>query len=98
VSKNGKVEQGASIKPNEGDSVSALSPSTLKIPAVKRPDGSAVMASRTVANSTPVSASADGSRDRKGGAAQVASRDKKQPMLQRASFFGMRGGSTPVKK
>ncbi len=97
VSKNGKVEHGASIKPNEGDSVSALSPSTLKIPAVKRPDGSAVMASRTVANSTPVSASADGSRDRKGGASQVAGRDKK-PMLQRASFFGMRGGSTPVKK
>jgi hypothetical protein len=97
VSRNGKIAQGASIKPNEGDSASALSPSTLKMPAVKRPDGSAVMASRTVANSVPVSASADGNRDRKGGVSQVASRDKK-PMLQRASFFGMRGGSTPVKK
>jgi hypothetical protein len=98
VSINGKVEHGASIRPNEGDAASALSPSTLKMPAVKRPDGSTVMASRTVANSTPVSASADGGRDRKGGAAQVASRDKgPKPMLQRASFFGMRGGSTTVK-
>jgi hypothetical protein len=98
VSINGKVAPGASLKPNEGDSASALNPSTLKIPAVKRPDGSAVLASRTVASSTPVSASADGGRDRKGGVSQVASRDKKQPMLQRASFFGMRGGSTTVKK
>lgn len=97
VSLNGKVEHGASIKPNEGDSASALSPSTLKMPAVKRPDGSAVMASRTVANSAPISASADGARDRKGSVSQVASREKK-PMLQRASFFGMRGGSTTVKK
>jgi hypothetical protein len=96
VSINGKVEHGASIRPNEGDSASALSPSTLKIPAVKRPDGSAVLASRTVSSSAPVSASADGGRDRKSAASQVASRDRK-PMLQRASFFGMRGGSTPVK-
>jgi filamentous hemagglutinin family protein len=97
VSINGRVDHNASIKPNEGDSASALSPSTLKIPAVRRPDGSAVLASRTVANSTPISASADSARDRKGKVSQVASRDKK-PMLQRASFFGMRGGSTAVKK
>ncbi len=100
VSMNGRIDHGASVKPNEGDSASALSPSTLKMPAVKRPDGSTASASRTVVNNAPISASADSARDRKGSASpsQVASRDRgAKPMLHRASFFGMRGGSTPVK-
>jgi len=99
VSINGKTVKEDAMMPNEGDSASALSPSTLKMPTVKRPDGSTYSNSRTVVSNTPISASADSSRDRKGSAAQVASRDRgPKPMLQRASFFGMRGGSATVKK
>ena len=43
-----------------------------------------------------MSASADSGRDRKRSSRQVASRDK--PLLQRASFFGMRGGSSGSKR
>lgn len=81
------------------DAASSINPSTLKIPTVKRPDGSTVSSARTIVSNVPVSASADSGRDRKSATSAVASRDKssKQPMLQRASFFGMRGGSEPVK-
>ncbi|WP_367873887.1 hypothetical protein [Luteolibacter sp. Populi] len=100
VTLNGVIQKGVEGKPHEGDATSSLSPSTLKMPAIKRPDGSTVSASRTVVSNVPVSASADTARDRKSAGGSVASRAKgssKQPMLQRASFFGMRGGSEPVK-
>lgn len=100
VSTNGKVDaDGSAVGPHEGDSASAVSSSSLKIPALKRPDGSAVSAPRTMVNNTPMSASADTGRDRKRPGQQVASSDKgAKPMLQRASFFGMRGGDTTAKR
>ena len=82
------------------DAVSSLHPSILKAPGVKRPDGSTVSTARTVVSNVPVSASADSGRDRKAATSAVASRDKDKtakPMMQRASFFGMRGGSETVK-
>jgi hypothetical protein len=46
-----------------------------------------------------MSASADSGRDRKPASKQVASRDaKSKSIFQRASFFGMNGGSGVVKR
>jgi hypothetical protein len=100
LSVNGKQEvKASSLRQNEGDAASAVSTSTLKMPALKRPDGTVASASRTLVNNAPMSASADGGRDRKRQAPQVASHDRgRKPLLQRASFFGMRGGSTPAKR
>ncbi|MCW1884258.1 hypothetical protein OKA04_05910 [Luteolibacter flavescens] len=73
---------------------SAVNSSTVKLPVVKRPGGTTVSTSRTLVNDVPMSASMDSARDSKRESARVASRaDAKKPMLARASFFGMRGGS-----
>ncbi len=100
LSVNGKVvTKGSSLKPNEGDAASVISTSSLKMPALKRPDGSVAAKSRTVVNHAPISASADGGRDRKQPPQQVAGNGRGgKPMLQRASFFGMRGGDSTVKR
>lgn len=75
------------------DPTAALNPSKTKMPALKRPDGSTVSSSRTLVNDAPMSASADSGRDRKRANPQVASRGNAKPLVQRTSFFGMRGGS-----
>lgn len=98
LSLNGKSAKTSSLKPNEGDAASAISSSALKMPALKRPDGRAVSKSRTLVSHAPIAASADGGRDRKRPAEQVASRGSGRAMLQRASFFGMRGGDTAAKR
>ena len=97
---NGKLEvRSSSLERNEGDSASAVSTSTLRLPALKRPDGSAAASSRMLVNHAPMSANADGGRDRKRQTQQVASHDRgNKPMLQRASFFGMRGGDATAKR
>jgi len=90
---------GIEIDRNEGDAAAAVSNSSVRIPALTRPDGSKASSSRTLVNEVPMSASADSGRDRKSASKQVASRDgKSKPMLQRASFFGMRGGSNVAKR
>lgn len=96
--KDGVKEKGST----DQDATSSLNPSTLKLPATIRPDGSKVTAARTVVSNVPVAASADSGRDRKPASSNntaVASRDKtsSKPLVQRASFFGMRGGSETVK-
>jgi filamentous hemagglutinin family protein len=84
---------------HEGDAAQVISTSSVKMPALKRPDGSQAASSRTLVNDVSLSASADSGRDRKKAANQVASRDKAaKPLLQRGSFFGMRGGSATVAK
>jgi hypothetical protein len=94
VTIDGKIDRkGDEVSPHEGDSASVLSDSTLRMPRLKRPDGSTASGSRTIVNNAPMSASADGGRDRKGPEARLAQRDKPKPLLQRASFFGIRGGS-----
>lgn len=90
---------GIEINKHEGDAAAAVSNSSVKIPALTRPDGSKASSSRTLVNEVPMSASADSGRDRKSSSKQVANRDSKsKPMLQRASFFGMRGGSSVAKR
>jgi hypothetical protein len=86
---------GIEIDPHEGDAAAAVSNSTVKIPALTRPDGSKASSSRTLVNEIPMSASADSGRDRKAASKEVA---KAKPMLQRASFFGMRGGNSVAKR
>jgi hypothetical protein len=86
-------KDGIVVDPDVDDVIAAVNSSTVKLPALKRPDGSKVSSSRTLVNDVPMSASADGGRDRDRPAAQVASRGSAKPMLRRASFFGMRGGS-----
>lgn len=97
---NGKLEvRTSALERNDGDSASAISTSTLKLPALKRPDGTNVASSRMMVNHTPMSANADGGRDRKRPSQQVASNTRgNKPMLQRASFFGMRGGDASAKR
>ncbi len=95
---NKEVDRNGALFPqNEADAAGVLGDSTLKMPRVKRPDGSIAAPSRTVVSHVPMSASADGGRDRGGRESKVAKRDKPEPILHRTSFFGMRGG-TPVKK
>lgn len=90
---------GIELNPNDGDAAAAVSNSSVKLPALSRPDGSKVSSSRTLVNQVPMSASADSGRDRKAPAREVASRDtRKKSMFQAASFFGMRGGSGPAKR
>lgn len=97
---NGKVvDKKANVDPNEGDSAAGLSTSMLKLPALKKPGGQTAANSRTVVNNTPMSANADGGRDRKRPSQQVASSGNgSKPMLQRTSFFGMRGGDSTAKR
>lgn len=84
---------------HEGDAAQVISSSSVKMPALKRPDGSQAASSRTLVNDVSLSASADSGRDRKKASTQVASREKTaKPLLQRGSFFGMRGGSATVAK
>ena len=90
---------GIEVNPHEADAAAAVSNSSVKIPALTRPDGSKASSSRTLVNEVPTSASADSGRDRKPASKQVASRDSKsKPLLQRANFFGMRGGSNVAKR
>lgn len=90
---------GIMLDPNEGDAAAAVSSSSIKLPALTRPDGSKASSSRTLVNESPTSASADSGRDRKPASKQVASRDSKSPpLLQRANFFGMRGGSNVARR
>ncbi|HEY1121208.1 MAG TPA: hypothetical protein VGE67_06390 [Haloferula sp.] len=86
-------KNGIEVGPKTDDVRAAVNTSTVKMPALKRPDGSSVSSSRTLVNDVPMSASADSGRDRKRANSQVASNDKAKPLVQRASFFGMRGGS-----
>ncbi|MEK7953787.1 hypothetical protein [Luteolibacter soli] len=86
------LKDGYAIDPDTDDMRSAVNTSTVKMPALKRPDGSSVSTARTLVNDAPMSASADSGRDRKRANAQVASNDNKaKPILKATSLFGMRG-------
>jgi len=90
---------GTPVDFNDGDAAQVISSSSVRMPALKRPDGSRAATSRTLVNDVSLSASADSGRDRKKPATQVASRgNQAKPLLQRGSFFGMRGGGATVAK
>lgn len=91
------INDGGTFDPDEGDTTVAVNPSALKIPALRRPDGSRVSRERVVRNDSPMTASADVGRDRGRGSVAVANRGKPS-LMKRASFFGMRGGKGSDKK
>ena len=79
----------------DGDSAAGVSDGSLRIPALKRPDGSTVSGGRTVTYTSTMSASSDVAKARAGG--DVTSRPVKQErasLMQRGSLFGLRGGVT----
>ncbi|MGL4399142.1 MAG: hypothetical protein ACRCXD_04690 [Luteolibacter sp.] len=101
---NGDFEnQGAVLVPNEGDGAPAINEGTLTLPKLSRPDGTKVNSEPQTLNYTvPISATADARRDsshsKRVNAQQMAQNDATRSLLQRSSFFGMRGGKTTVAK
>ncbi len=105
------ITEGVVIVPDEGDSPPTVSQGTLNVPELTRPDGTIVTVQQKVSANAPVSASGDIGRDAatkntKGsggdpgtvsGSGQVASnRGGARSLLQRSSFFGVRGGGKTV--
>jgi hypothetical protein len=82
-------DDGTTFGPDEGDAATAVNSSALKIPALRRPDGSRVSRGQVIRKDATMAASADAGRDRNRGSLAVANRGS---LMKRASFFGMRGG------
>lgn len=80
---------GTALGGDEGDAVVATNSSLLKLPELKRPDGSTASRARELRKDVAMTASSDSQRDR-AAAEQVAKRPG-APLLRRLSFFGMRG-------
>ncbi|MCU0795493.1 MAG: hypothetical protein MUF31_06105 [Akkermansiaceae bacterium] len=80
----------------DGDSAPAVSDGSLRIPALRRPDGSTVSGSRTVTYTSTMSASSEAARARASDetAERSAPKQEKASLLQRGSLFGLRGGVT----
>jgi len=76
---------------DEGDALVAANSSLLRLPELKRPDGSTASRARDLRRDVAMTASSDSQRDQ-AAAGQLA---KKQPapLLRRLSFFGMRGAA-----
>jgi hypothetical protein len=88
---------------NEGDGTPAINEGTLTLPKLSRPDGTKVNSeAQTINYTVPMSASGDARRDsshaKRVDAQRVAQNDTTRSLLQRSSFFGMRGGKTTVAK
>lgn len=94
----GTINRGTDVEAHEGDSASPVSDAVLRIPTLKRPDGSRVSGSKTVKNSTSMSASGDATRDARRRDQRVVKRRKSPSLVRRSSFFGMRGGKTVTTK
>ncbi|MBC7980663.1 MAG: hypothetical protein H7Y36_08895 [Armatimonadetes bacterium] len=100
---NGEYDSdGVILVPDEGDAVPAVNEATLTIPKLTRPDGTKVStAPQTIRYSVPMSASGDAGRDSSHSERadkRVAQNSSSKSLLQRSSFFGMRGGNTAVAK
>lgn len=91
------VDGGSTFDPDEGDAAVGLNPSALKIPALRRPDGTRINRERVVRNDAPMAASADAGRDRNRTPVAVAGKARGS-LMKRASFFGMRGGMSANQK
>jgi hypothetical protein len=88
---------------NEGDGTPAINEGTLTLPKLSRPDGTKVNSeAQTINYTVPMSASGDARRDSSHAkwvdAQRMAQNDTTRSLLQRSSFFGMRGGKTTVAK
>jgi hypothetical protein len=81
----------------EGDSTAAVSDASLRMPALRRPDGSTVSGSRTVTSTSTMSASSDAAKARaveRDVARTVSTGNERASLIQRGSLFGLRGGVT----
>ena len=96
------IQSGLILVPNEGDSVPAVGEASLTLPKLTRPNGTKVNKEpQALKYSVPMSASSDAGRDSSGtqrADQRVAQNTNSTSMLQRSSFFGMRGGNTTVAK
>lgn len=96
-------QDGVIAVPDEADSLPAVNEGTLTLPKLSRPDGSKVNSEpQTLKYSVPISATGDARRDssdsKRVDARQMAQNDATRSLLQRSSFFGMRGGKATVAK
>lgn len=91
-------DNGTTFTPDEGDAATAVNSSALKIPSLRRPDGSKLSREQLIRSDAPMAASADASRDRNRSALAIAKNNGKGSLMKRASFFGMRGGKSADKK
>lgn len=91
------------IPNTDGDAAPAINEGTLTIPKLTRPDGTKVNSEpQTIKYTVPMSATGDARRDsshperidRK----RMAQNTSSKSLLQRSSFFGMRGGNTTIAK
>lgn len=93
----GNLIRGERFGMDDADAPAVMSESTVRLPALRRPDGSVVSKSKIVRTSVAVSASISGS-DRGDGSrrqpATVAKRSEGRSLMTMNSFFGsgMRGG------
>jgi hypothetical protein len=99
----GKFENGGILVQDEGDTAPSVNEGTLTIPKLTRPDGTKVNSEpQTIKYTVPMSATSDARRDsshsKRVDAQQMAQNDTTRSLLQRSSFFGMRGGNTTVAK
>ena len=88
------LDDGDIIRPKEGDVAPLVGESRLKIPNLKRPNGSTITTRKTVSYSAPMSARSDAGRISKSKNRQVAKVDSSKSLLKRSSFFGARGSKT----
>ena len=88
------INKGVLIEPYDGDVLPSINESRLKVPALRKPDGSNVNSSKTISYSAPMSASSDAGRVAEQKDRQVSKVDSSKSLLKRSSFFGMRGGKT----
>jgi hypothetical protein len=94
---------GSALLRNEGDGAPAINEGTLTLPKLTRPDGTKVYSeTQTIKYTVPMSATGDARRDsnhsKRVNTQQMAQNDATRSLLQRSSFFGMRGGKTTVAK
>jgi hypothetical protein len=100
---DGAVDQGGLILvPDDGDGVPVVGEASLTLPKLTRPNGTKVNKEpKALKYSVPMSASSDAGRDSSGtqrADQRVAQNGNSASLLQRSSFFGMRGGNTSVAK
>lgn len=82
---------GVILGPDADDTLPVVNSSVVRIPTVKRPDGSVAAKARTVETTAAASASADALRKPVKREKRIARQSKS--LVRRQSFFGMRGGT-----
>jgi hypothetical protein len=103
LSPNQEILEGPVLVPDEGDTAPAINEGTLTLPKLTRPDGTKVNSEpQTIKYTMPMSATGDARRDSSHpeniDKQRMAQNTSARSLMQRSSFFGMRGGSSSVAK